>query len=498
MVLAGDFQAPGRAPTAGTVKGELAPAGSASAGTSAAGGPALTAPTVGRTGGPAGSPAGQAGLPPAALHLAKVSGADPLQLGGRSEAGLKVLPAPANIGGKQDPSRIEMSLSEGPAKALISTDISAAPAGQPVRRSFLPVGTAPKPDSVPEKAIYQMRKPEKRKQFIRELGGTPQSEEAVEQALNWLHRTQSDDGRWDVDGFKTVGECGGPGDLANEDVAVTGLALLAYLGAGYTHLEYEHQETVRKALDWLLNCELDNGDIRGTGQMYGQAIATAALCESYSLTGDARLLEPAQRAVRFIVDAQTPESGWRYEPHRDSDTSVTGWQILALKSAQIAGIAVPKQTIAWTEHWLDQVRQGAEGGLYSYKPGHAVTPVMTAEGAFCQLFMEEQVRSKGQAESTAYIMQNLPAWDPEKRRVHLYYWYYATLALHLAGAPEFDAWNAALCKALLDGRRTSGAAAGSWDPVCHLGPRGGRIYSTAMAALCLEVYYRFLPLYKRK
>jgi hypothetical protein len=95
-------------------------------------------------------------------------------------------------------------------------------------------------------------------------------------------------------------------------------------------------------------------------------------------------------------------------------------------------------------------------------------------------------------------MQNLPAWDPEKRRVHLYYWYYATLALHLAGAPEFDAWNAALCKALLDGRRTSGAAAGSWDPVCHLGPRGGRIYSTAMAALCLEVYYRFLPLYKRK
>ncbi|MDP2989002.1 MAG: hypothetical protein Q8O57_00345, partial [Kiritimatiellota bacterium] len=267
---------------------------------------------------------------------------------------------------------------------------------------------------------------------------------------------------------------------------------------GYTHLDGAYQETVRKGLDWLLNCAKEDGDIRGAGQMYGQAMATTALCESYSLTGDERLLAPTQRAVKFIVDSQTPESGWRYMSQSDSDTSVTGWQILALKSAQIAGFAVPDQTFKWMKLWLDKVRQGADGGLYSYKPGHVVTPVMTAEGAFCQLFMGEEASARSQAESVTFIMQNLPVWNPESRSVHIYYWYYATLTMYLSGTQEFEAWNSALTKALLQGQSTSGAVAGSWDPVCLLGFRGGRIYSTAVGALCLEVYYRFLPLYKQK
>jgi len=232
--------------------------------------------------------------------------------------------------------------------------------------------------------------------------------------------------------------------------------------------------------------------------MYGQAIATAVLCESYSLTGDERLLAPARRAVNFIVNSQSAESGWRYAPRNENDTSVTGWQILALKSAQIAGIAVPEQTFRWTELWLEKVRQGPAGGLYSYKVGHAVTPVMTAEGAFCQLFTGAETKTAGTRESIAYFMNNLPAWDPQSRSIHMYYWYYATMAIYLSGAQEFTAWNTALTSALLKGRQTAGPAAGSWDPLCQLGPRGGRTYSTAIGALCLEVYYRFLPLYKQK
>lgn len=395
------------------------------------------------------------------------------------------------------PGRLDLHPGEEASRARLASDISVAFSTQAVHRSFLPVGSAPDPDSVPEKAIYKMRKPEKRRQFIAELGGTPQTEEAVEQALVWLSRTQSDDGRWDVDGFKTLDECGGAGDLAGEDVAVSGMALLAFLGAGYTHLDGLHKETVRKGLDWLLNCEDDDGDFRGTGQMYGQAIATVVLCEAYSLSADDRLLASSRRAVQFIIDAQTPGSGWRYGPTDDSDTSVTGWQILALKSAGIAGIAVPEQTFKWTEQWLDNVRQGNEGGLYAFKPRHPVTHVMTAEGLFCQLFMNEQTRTRGQDESIAYIMEELPGWDEKNNSIHMYYWYYSTLSLYLSGAKEFDAWNAALTKALLNGRRTSGPAAGSWDPVCQLGPRGGRIYSTSIGALCLQVYYRFLPLYKQ-
>lgn len=375
----------------------------------------------------------------------------------------------------------------------IPVEISA----QPVTRFLLSEENAPQLRFAPEKAIYKMRKPERRKQFIETLGGTPLTEEAVESALQWLSRAQSDDGRWDVDGFKTLDECGGAGDLAGEDVAVTGLALLAFLGAGYTHLEGIHKDAVLKGLEWLLSSEEENGDFRGTGRMYGQAIATVVLCEAYSLTADKRLLASAERATRFIINAQVPGSGWQYGPADSSDTSVTGWQILALKSAGIAGIAVPEQTFKWTQQWLDQVRQGKEGGLYSSRPMHPVTHVMTAEGLFCQLFMNEQTRARGQKESIAYINSELPRWDERSNAIHMYYWYYAILSLYLSGADEFKTWNDALTTALLQGQKKIGSAAGSWDPVGQLGPRGGRVYSTAIAALCLEVYYRFLPLYMR-
>lgn len=497
LVVASGLSGAGRSSAAGVAAGEPLAAVAASAGSSSVGSPALAAPTIGSGGGGVGGSSGQGVAPAGTLRLAKAGGGEALPLGREGGGMAKVAVTMGGAAGR-GPGRMELSLSEGPPAVRVTSDISAAPSEQSPRRSLLSVGSTPKPDFIPDKAIYQMRKPQKRRQFIKELGGTAQTEQAVEQALDWLSRAQSPDGRWDIDGFNGVREYGGAGDLVNEDVAVTGLSLLAYLGAGYTHLEDVHQETIRKALDWLLSCEKENGDLRGPGQMYSQAIATAALCEAYSLTGDARLREPVARAVRFIVEAQAPEAGWRYEPRNDSDTSVTGWQILALKSAQIAGIPVPAQTIQWTQRWLDQVRHGAEGGLYAYKPGHAVTPVMTAEGAFCQLFMEGEERMRGQAESAAYLMQHLPSWDPENRSVHLYYWYYATLALYLAGAKEFEAWNAALTKALLEGRRKSGPGVGSWDPVCHLGQRGGRIYSTAAGALCLEVYYRFLPVYKQK
>ena len=196
---------------------------------------------------------------------------------------------------------------------------------------------------------------------------------------------------------------------------------------------------------------------------------------------------------------QNPGAVWRYQPRSgDNDTSVAGWQLLALKSAQLAGLKVPEKHFLGIRAWLDAVRKGEQGGLFSYKPGHGPTPVMTAEGWFCQLFMRGDTGTQGEAESIQYLMQNLPSWDPDTPAlIHFYYWYYATLALHQADVPEFEAWNDALKAALLRGRVEEGPAAGSWDPVCQLGPRGGRIYATAMATLCLEVYYRYLPFYRQ-
>ncbi len=354
------------------------------------------------------------------------------------------------------------------------------------------------PKTVDQKAIYTLRSPERRKEMIRELGGSDKTERAVEAALVWLAEAQSDDGRWDVDGFKTLSRCGGAGDRSDEDVALTGLCLLSYLGAGYTHVKGEHKESVRKALNWLVDGQKADGNLQREGQMYGQAMATAALCESYSMTGDKRLLAPIEKAVGFIVRAQNPGAGWRYEPRKDSDTSVTGWQVLALKSAMIAGVRIAPEHFQWVEEWLDAVRRGDEGGLYAYMPGQGGTPTMTAEGWFCQLMMQEKTRLRGQNETIPYLMANLPAWSSQENGVNLYYWYYSTLALYMSGTPEFTAWNKALVNALLTGQVKRGAAQGSWDPVCVLGPRGGRIYMTATAALCLEVYYRYLPFYKQR
>lgn len=354
------------------------------------------------------------------------------------------------------------------------------------------------PAKVVQKAIYTLRTPERRREIARELGGSDKTEQAVESALAWLALAQSEDGRWDVDGFRTLARCGGPGDRSDEDVALTGLCLLSYLGAGYTHVQGEHKETVRKALNWLIEGQKPDGDLQREGQMYGQAMATAALCESYSMTGDKRLLDPVEKAVGFIAKAQNPGAGWRYEPRKDSDTSVTGWQVLALKSAMIAGVRIQPEHFRWVEEWLDAVRRGREGGLYAYMPGQGATPTMTAEGWFCQLMMQEKTRMRGQGETIPYLMQHLPAWSSQENGVNLYFWYYSTLALYMSGAPEFTAWNKALVEALLEGQVQRGAAKGSWDPVCVLGARGGRIYMTATAALCLEVYYRYLPFYKQR
>ena len=497
LVAQSDFKPADLAPASETAAKESLVTVHTTASASDSGG--LVVPAVMRPGLAAGGKA-ESGVEPVGggvLQIKHAGGTEAFLFEPQGGGGLGDFAEPMNGAGARDPVRMDMKVRVGSPKVTAASDISTSSGRSDVRRSFLAVGKASTPEFVPEKAIYKMRKPDKRRQFIEELGGTAQTEEAVEQALIWLSRAQSDDGRWDIDAFKTVEECGGAGDLANEDVGLTGLVLLAYLGAGYTHLDGAYQETVRKGFDWLLSCAKEDGDVRGAGQMYGQAMATTALCELYSLTGDERLLEPTRRAVKFIVDSQVPESGWRFTSQNDSDTSVTGWQILALKSAQIAGFEVPSQTFKWMELWLDKVRQGADGGLYSYKPGHVATPVMTAEGAFCQLFMGE-TSTRAQAESVAFIMQNLPAWDPAGRSVHIYYWYYATLTMYLSGAHEFAAWNSALTTALLQGRRKSGPAAGSWDPVCRLGTHGGRVYSTAVGALCLEVYYRFLPLYKQK
>ncbi|GEM_PF-1271990 len=347
----------------------------------------------------------------------------------------------------------------------------------------------------------RLRVSPERSEILLRRGGSEKTERAVDAALAWLAAHQSPDGRWDADGFgrlcPEVAPCGGEGTLRNEDTAITGLALLAFLGAGHTHLSGPYATNIRKGLGWLLQQQRPDGDLRGTGRMYAHAIATLALCEAYALTRDKALWGPAYRAAMFIVYAQNPQTGgWRYQPRAViCDTSVFGWQLLALRGARIAGIQVPDTTWERAQNWLRLASWGKAGGLASYlqrsMDRHGPTPPMTAEALACRLFLGVPVRDPAVQEAVQYLLENLPDY----RVRNVYYWYYASLSLSQVGGEVWARWNERMQDILLRTQRRSGHAVGSWDPAYNVAwdTVGGRIYTTALSTLCLEVYYRYAP-----
>jgi hypothetical protein len=345
--------------------------------------------------------------------------------------------------------------------------------------------------------IYRERMNPNRSEQAVTRGGSKASEEAVDRALQWLAMHQDADGHWDADGFQAqcpAGRlCTGTGSQNRDDCAVTGLVLLAFLGAGNTHWEGKYATNVLRGLNWLIQQEKPNGDLRGGGRMYSQGIATLALSEALAMSNDPKLRVPVERAAQFIIQAQNPSSGgWRYLPGQYGDTSVFGWQLMAIKSASLAGIDVPDITWQRARGWLNLVGSGRHRGLAAYQPTETPTPPMTAEALVCRVFLGETTDSQTLREAADYLMQYKPQWS----RLNLYYWYYGTLACFQMGGEYWSQWNASMRDVLISHQVKDGHASGSWDPNTTIDPwgrEGGRVYSTALAALCLEVYYRFLP-----
>ena len=209
-------------------------------------------------------------------------------------------------------------------------------------------------------------------------------------------RHQNQDGSWSLDRFRQAASCrcNGRGSLES-DHAGTALALLPFLGAGQTHLTGIYKDEVSRGLRWLVQQQKSNGDLRGsTSQypgMYAQGQAAIVLCEAFLMTGDEELRVPAQRAIDFIVAAQYLDGGWRYFPNRRSmrvrgDTSVLGWQLMALQSAMAARFSVPQATIENAGHFLDGV-QHADGARYAYIRDDRASLAMTAEGLLCRIYL---------------------------------------------------------------------------------------------------------------
>lgn len=337
-------------------------------------------------------------------------------------------------------------------------------------------------------------------------GGTQQTERAVQGALVWFSRHQNPDGSWSLhdhacrDGKCT---CGGTGDT-HSNSAATAFALLPFLAAGQTHeSDGPFKPTIARGLNWMVsNQDKNTGSLaaRGDAQvMYTHGLATIALVEAYGLSKDKRLLIPAQAAVNFIQNAQGTSTGsWTYGPDPNAtsgDTSVFGWQLMALKSAQMAGLQVNPKSLQGAQKWLTKVSKGKAGGLFCYNADTGPAPTMTSVGLLGTQYLGAQRKDPRITEGMNYLMSMLP--NPRQR--NCYYWYYATQVMHNLPGPEWDRWNREMRRVLVDTQEKDGCAMGSWDPNLPTpdpwGKHGGRVMVSSIAALTLEVYYRYLPLY---
>lgn len=356
----------------------------------------------------------------------------------------------------------------------------------------------PAPAATPHPALaaspsagYATRRGTDRAAALRAHGGSAASEAAVDRGLAWLARHQAADGSWrfDLSQCRCDGSCSQPGTISST-TAATGIALLPFLGAGNTQIEGPYQETVARGLYYLL------GRLRPTarggdlceGTMYGQGVATLALAEAYGMTRDDLLARPLVDAVRFIVTAQdTYGGGWRYLPGQSGDTTVTAWQLAALKSASLAGLEVPSPTIDGIRRFLDRV-QARGGEAYGYL-GSQPQPCTSAIGLFCRLHTAWEERERLER-GLAALARGGPVDDA------VYLNFYLSQALLQADHAAWPRWNARNRDQLVARQAAFGHEQGSWVFADRETAPGGRLAHTALALLTLEVYYRVLPLYR--
>lgn len=350
----------------------------------------------------------------------------------------------------------------------------------------------------PLPGIYEHRVDIDRSQIARAEGGNARTEAAVAAALKWLVDNQEADGRWDADKHGAGQESrvfghDRQGAGARADTGVTALAVLALMGSGHTHFAGQYRVHVQKGLEFLLRSQGRDGSMAGGAetyaQMYCHGMATLAIAEAYAMTGDERLKWWVERAIGYTISAQnSTDGGWRYRPGDAGDMSQFGWQVMALKTAETAGIAVPERTRLGMQRFLTALSSGRHGGLASYRPREDVSPTMTAEALACRYFLGVAADDPAIDEAANYLVTH----RPQREKMNLYYWYYGTLSMHQVQGERWSQWNEALQTRLLPAQRQDGRAAGTWDPGQTVwGGYGGRVYTTAMGALCLESYYRF-------
>ena len=349
--------------------------------------------------------------------------------------------------------------------------------------------------------------------LLKEGGGNKDSELAVAYGLAWLAKQQkADDGGWKFDQGKT-----------EERTCATGMALLPFLAAGVTHKKprdktdnKNYHEVVHKGIEFLkraMGPPSGGGATVGklSGDVYANAIAALPLCEAYGMTQDPALRPYAQAAVNYIARTQGPNGSWGYGNKGDGDTSIVGWQLQVLKAAKLAkGLVVDDRVIKKADKFLDLVASGSRKSMYGYRDSAGAKPgtALTAVGLLSRYYISEWGPvHPGMIDGVGGLMKNAPAGTGNVN--NMYYYYYATQVVHFFEGEDWKTWNEGPKQAdgtrkggmrdwLVKSQKRNATELGSWDPEAGwFGTSCGRLGTTAMCLLTLEVYYRHLPLYKR-
>ncbi|MHC4601140.1 MAG: protein kinase domain-containing protein [Planctomycetota bacterium] len=337
---------------------------------------------------------------------------------------------------------------------------------------------------------------------------------AIEEGLRWLERHQNEHGDWSAEGISDHCRgrgCWGAGNEHN-DLGVTGLALLAFLGAGNTPTHGRHTGTVGRTIELLDAVQVVSGCFGRHGvwgsRIYNQAICTWAMAEAYGLSRkDPQLLGIAQRAVDYLVACQNTGAGWRYGPKPgDSDSSVTGWATLALVSARDHGLDVPENSLSGALRWFDEVTDRKDYHVGYRRIGDVCPPLPKVEDGFhpaettTAIGVLSRILVLGEEAATVpsvpgggkRLSRNRPKWDVEAGTIDMYYWHFGALAMFQLGGTYWESWEAPLRGALLDHQDWStNCSRGSWDPVGAWGTAGGRVYATAINTLTLATDRRY-------
>jgi hypothetical protein len=353
------------------------------------------------------------------------------------------------------------------------------------------------PKGLPLQGTFYGRSGATKEFALRDGGGTGASEAAVARGLKWLVRQQMPDGKWMLNGPTLPERDRG---TESNDIAGTALGLLPLLAAGKTHKaakDNPYDKNIDKALKFLMRSQDKKTGFFGV-TMYAHGLATITMCEAYGLSQDPSLRRSAQAGVNLIVNKQHEGGGWRYTPEKQpGDLSVSGWQIMAMKSGQMAGLDVPTSAVKKAVAYLDSSCSEREG--YGYTgPGDSAR--LTAVGLLCRQYMQNWGPSHPRMIKSINTFIKATPPDHPSAENDVYYYYYATQVMHHFSGEAWKQWNDKMRESLIkkQDQNQSSPNFGSWSPKGDaFGAVGGRLMMTSLNLLTLEVYYRYLPLYYR-